>query len=340
MSAPPDQAAPPLGLLTSLRAIERASPDKPRIGRSLRIRDEAVRLGQDPFLAFPGSDLAAADTSGNRARIRAQFLGFFGPHGALPLHVTEEVLRWFDAGDEAFVAFVDILVTRFQQLYFRSWSDAQPITQFDRPQEDRFRGYMLALAGIIGPELDAAGDGLDDIHKARLSGLFAARVHSPVRLRQMLQNVLEAEVQVEEFVPGWLEFEPDALCSLGARGSTLGRDMLVGARARSVTETIRIHIHVATLPAYRRFLPGQTDHARLKSVVHWYLGPTLDVEVALWLPQTQVIPAQIGQSAELGYMASLPAREVSGQEVRAALYRLDLTGPPPTHHADAARKAA
>ena len=41
-----------------LRQLERTFKDQPRIGDSAASREEFVRLGQDPFMAFPASNLA------------------------------------------------------------------------------------------------------------------------------------------------------------------------------------------------------------------------------------------------------------------------------------------
>ena len=314
------------GLLALLRQLERNAPHKPRIGRNSRLRDEIVRLGQDPFLAFPESEVNRHETAGGVPQVRTRFLGFFGPQGALPLNTTEEVLGWFEGGDAAFVAFCDILVARFHQLFYRSWADARAIAQFDRPEEDRFRAYLLSLAGAGTPA--TMGDSLiEDSVRAGLAGLFSGRVKSPVRLRQMLSERLDARIAVDEMVPVWLDFEPDALTALGAQCSTLGADMHLGARAQSVSAKICIHVRVRSLAAYRRFLPGGADNTLLREIVAWYLGQTFDVDVALWLPLREVQPAALGQTAELGWMACVAPPEGAdpAEEVQAARFRLDLS---------------
>ena len=53
--------------------------------------------------------------------------------------------------DDAFARFVDIFQRRFLALFFRAWSDAHPISQNDRPDEDRFRIYIGAMIGIGAP---------------------------------------------------------------------------------------------------------------------------------------------------------------------------------------------
>lgn len=295
-----------LGLFAVLRDLERRAGTRPRIGRNARLRDALVRLGQDPFLAFPETDLARVDMDRRAPLIRAQFLGFFGAFGAFPLNWTEEVRRWFDAGDESFVAFTDIFATRFQELFYRAWADAQAITQYDHPHDDRFQTYLLAIMGSGSPAFRGR-DALDDTARLRLAPLAMGRVKSPVRLQQMLGVHFgdAVHIEIEEMVPTWLEFESDAFCRLGAQCSTLGRDMHLGARVRSVTDKFHLHVRVTTLEAYQRFLPGAPDHDALRDIVLWNLGQRFEIEVLLWLPAPQVRPAVLGQSTQLGWMACI-----------------------------------
>lgn len=315
-----------VGLFAVLRDLERRAGDKPRIGKNLRLHDALVRLGQDPFLAFPGTDLARIDLEASPPMLRAQFLGFFGAFGALPLNWTEEVQRWFREGDESFVAFTDIFAARFQELFYRAWADARAITQFDHPTDDRFQSYLLSMTGTGTPSFRNRDASPDNI-KLRLVPLAGGRVKSPVRLRQMLQVHFgdNAQFEIEEMVPSWLEFERDALSQVGLSGATLGRDIHLGSRARSIGETIRIHVRVPTLSAYDRFLPGGQDHAHLRDITFWYLGQAYDIEVVLWLPKPQVTPAVLGQSTRLGWMACVaPTPGDPNHMTRTTRYRLQI----------------
>lgn len=323
----PGDAVPGHGYLALLRAAERRAAG-PRIGRNQRLAEESLRLGQDPYLAFPTEEISASDLqgAGRTPRLHSPVLGFFGPHGALPLNTTEEVGRWFGAGDAAFVSFTDILATRFIQLFFRAWSDAHAISQFDRPDDDRFQGYVAAIAGVATPAFRDR-DGLPDTVRLGLVSLFGGRVRSPVRLQQMLALHLGVRVSVEEHVPGWLEFEDEDQNRLGQQGR-LGRDFYLGARLRSVNETIRIHLRARDLAQYRLFLPGGAGWARLSEVVFWYLGKSLDVVVALSLPASQIPETRLGAEGQLGWMAALVAdgggRAAPDTMIEAAHYHLDI----------------
>ena len=73
-----------------LRLIENAHPELPRIGASLRPRDDAVRFGQDPALIFHPTMLARfkRTSADARARLAVNFFGLLGANGPLPTHLT------------------------------------------------------------------------------------------------------------------------------------------------------------------------------------------------------------------------------------------------------------
>lgn len=311
------------GLFALLRQLEREHADQPRIGQSQTLQQEYVTLGQDPFLAFPDADITHLE-KGAKTDIRTPVMGFFGPQGALPLNTTEEVKRWVDGGDESFVKFCDIFNERFVQLFFRSWSDAHAISQFDMPEKDRFQGFVGALSGV-GTRAFRGRDSIPDVFKTSMVALHANRVKSPVRLRQMIEHHLHAEVRVVEHVSTWLDFEDSDQNRMGLQGATLGRDMFLGAKLQSVSERIELHIRTRSLKDYRRYLPGGDAHANLADIVFWYLGKTMEVGVSLSLPSSEVPGAQLGKSVELGWMAAVePSTDADGPEfVAVARYTLD-----------------
>ncbi|SEH58299.1 type VI secretion system baseplate subunit TssG [Paracoccus alkenifer] len=312
------------GFLALLRRLERENPDRPRIGRSARLADDIVEIGQDPQLGFPTAEIApGGDGPGGRIRLRAQFMGYFGPQGALPLNTTEEVMRWQQQGEDGFVRFADLFAGRFYQLFFRAWSDAHPISQHDRPDEDRFARYVAAVAGTGSPAF-MDHDGFPDIARLPLVSIFGGRVRSAVRLRQMLERHFRLSVAVEEHVPAWLEFEPDDMRGLGM-GGVLGRDMYLGARLRSVNEKICIHLHLPDADHYRDFLPGRPRHSRLAELVFWYLGRSYEVELALTLPPDRVPAAQLGRSAALGWLAALRPEALAGRAPQIEIARFALS---------------
>jgi type VI secretion system protein ImpH len=321
-----EQAPETYGFLAFMRVMERKGRGNPRIGKNSTLREETVSVGQDPSLAFPESDISGIELGGKRPQIRNNILGFFGPQGALPLNTTEEVKRWVDRGDRAFVGFTDLFATRFLQLFFRAWSDVRAITQFDHETGDRFRGYLAAFVGMGTPTFQNR-DVLPDINKVSLAPLALGRVRSPKRLQQMLALDLNADVQVEEHVLSWMNLEPDNHNRLGQTGSSLGRDMYLGARVPTVSDKIRLNLRTRTLKEYRDFLPGGALHDRLVALVRWYLGQSVDVDVSLSIPATEMPGAILGRSTEIGWIANLsPPKDRTGM-IPGASYALALNTP-------------
>ncbi|WP_299684088.1 type VI secretion system baseplate subunit TssG [uncultured Tateyamaria sp.] len=314
------------GFLQSLRYLERRAGSKPRIGQSRRLSQEVVDLGQDPYTGFAYDELSEVDVDAKTPRIRPRFLGFFGPFGPLPHSITREVDRWKRNGDNAFVRFADIFVARFQQLFYRSWSDARPITQYDHPTGGEFPRLLRSLTGDAPKCFDGTSP-VDDVVRLRYTALSMDRVRSPVRLRQMLRAHFGVAVRVEEFVTGWLEFSPEDRSVMGRQGMRLGQDLRVGQRAPSISEKIVLHLECNSVDEYRSFLPGRDRQAELKDLVLGYLGAFFEIDVALWLPRAQIAPAQLGTTTELGWTSAMPMSQggdVQNALVRATQYKISM----------------
>lgn len=282
-----------------LRWLERTHPGYPRIGDAASLREEFAMLGQDPFMDFPASTLAAFEAEGNGpARIKAKFLGLLGPQGALPLATTEEAYGWFLARDDAFPRFLDIINHRFLQLFFRAWADARPIAQHDRPDEDRFETYVGAPIGLGSPIFRGL-DTVPDRGKLAYAGLLGARAKSASRLCAFISGHFGVRAEIDEFIGSRLVLDPGDRSRLGA--CALGADTLVGASFYSVQDKFRIRIYVADMAAYRRFLPQGDRCEPLADMVFFYIGDELDWDLELAIPAREVTPVKLGQAGDLGW---------------------------------------
>lgn len=290
-------------LFDTLREFERSYPDKPRIGDSSVPEEDIVALGQDPFTAFPASNINRVDTTRQgQMRLFARFLGMMGPQGALPLTTTIEAEEWQKRRDPSFARFADLFNMRFLQLFYRAWADARPIAQFDRPDMDRFFDYVATTAGYGTPAF-ADRDGIEDIVKVGFAGLIGARVKSASRLRRLIRGVFDVEVEIEEHVGTWLVFEPGDETRLGASGCGLGQNAVVGQRAYSINDKFRIRIKTVTLEQYRRYLPSGDLSDPLTDLIFFYIGHQFEYEIELSLPANQVPAARLGQTGQIGWTA-------------------------------------
>jgi type VI secretion system protein ImpH len=287
--------------LATMRRLERANPDKPRIGDSAARGQEFVILSQNPYLEFPDSTVEAAgkDERG-RVRVVSRFLGMFGPQGALPLTTTDEAYGWLRARDDAFPRFVDIFQSRFLALFFRAWADARPIAQHDRPAQDRFRDYVGSVIGL-GARWFKDRDSVHDFVKLEYAGLMAPRVKSVSRLRFFLSGLVGGRVEIDEFVGTWLTLEESERTRLGAAQSGLGTDCMLGASAYTVSDKFRIRVFARDYAHYEQFLPGATLADQIADAVFSYVGDEYDWDLELAIPAGEVRPVRVGSGARLGW---------------------------------------
>ena len=76
----------------AVRLLQALQPGKAGVGCSSLPGEEAVHFGQKPRLHFPASNLDGVE-HGTIPKIYVNFLGLFGPNGALPVHLTEYAMR-------------------------------------------------------------------------------------------------------------------------------------------------------------------------------------------------------------------------------------------------------
>jgi type VI secretion system protein ImpH len=288
-------------LLDVLRRLERANPDKPRIGEARKRAEEFVHVSQDPYLEFPASNLEGADVeSPGAVRLKARFLGMFGPQGALPLTTTEEAYGWLRDRDDAFARFADIFQRRFLALFFRAWADARPVAQNDRPEEDRFRAYIGSMIGI-GTAAFRDADSISDFAKMEYAGLLGPRVKSASRLRSFLSGLLSARVEIDEFAGAWLEFDPGERSRLGLANSGVGMDCMLGATMYGVSDKFRVRVYAKNIEHFKQFLPGSPLAREIADAICLYVGEEYDWDMELAIPAGEITAVRLGEGVQLGW---------------------------------------
>ncbi|MCY0095186.1 type VI secretion system baseplate subunit TssG [Hoeflea ulvae] len=298
-----------------LREFERHAASKPRIGDGVTVKDDIVVLSQDPYTAFPASNIAAIEpTPSGGSRLSIRFLGMFGPQGALPLHITETSQIWANGKDPSFARFVDVLSTRFLQLFYRAWADSRPIAQFERPELDRFQVFLASFGGV-GTETMRHADARTQIGRIPYTGLVNSHVKSASRLKQLLQGLLKLDVEIEQWVGTWLSLDVTERTAMGRQSARLGVDSFVGKRIYSITEKFRIRIRCRDQDEYERLLPGSALASELADLAFYYVGYRAEFDVELGLPRDQAPSIRLGSAGKLGLTSWLQgARTVEGPD--------------------------
>jgi type VI secretion system protein ImpH len=288
-----------------LRLLENAHPGKPRIGASIRPRDDAVRFGQDPSLSFHPAALAQFRRAGaeGRARLAVNFFGLLGANGPLPTHLTEytrERLR--HGGDGTLQAFLDVFHHRLVSLFYRARASAEPAISLDRPDADRFADFVGSLFGIGAPGLRGRDD-IGDFAKLHFAGLLANKSRPASGLVAILSEYFHLPVRVEQFAGHWMRLPPEIQSRIGRLdgGNRLGHSTVLGRAVWDVQNRFRLVIGPMGYRDYQRLLPGGESMKRLAAWVRNYAGTALDWDVRLILKKEETPPLRLGRGTRLGW---------------------------------------
>ena len=301
------------GFFQAVRLLENAHPELPRVGTSLRLRDDPIRFAQSPTLAFPPATLSAFQPGedGAAPTLTVRFFGLFGPNGPLPLHLTEfarERARRMPA-DRGFVRFLDMFHHRLLSLFYRAWSEAQPTVSLDRPENDPFSRWVGSVAGYGLPTLRGR-DSVPDGARLAAAGILGRTVHGAEGLERVLNDFFRVRVRVHQWQPHWMRLPEEARSRIGlARApARLGESAVVGAKVWDCQTRFRIEIGPLTLAEYERFLPGGESMKRLRDWVLNYVGHELSCEMHLLLKKDEVPEVDVGRRGRLGWTSWLGKR--------------------------------
>ncbi|KVN29712.1 type VI secretion protein [Burkholderia pyrrocinia] len=340
-------------LFHALRWLDALAPEHAPLGHAARPRDEPVRLGQAPSLAFAAAMLAGVDDGGAVPRIAIHGFGLFGPNGPLPAHLTEYAHeRAAQHGDPAFAAFADLFHHRLILLFYRAWADAQPTVSLDRPARARFDGYVASLIGRAAPDTaqpDPA-DALAPHARCFHAGHLVRHTRNPEGLAQILRRHFGVAARIVEHVPQWVTIERAQRCAIYATRPTLPLGgAVLGMAVRDAQSRFRIVLGPLSLDAYRQCLPGGAHARPLAQWVREYVGIEFDWEVQLELAHDAVPSAALGSPHGIGRSAWLgrrvepgPARDlvIDGRAYESALRSTLGRTPAWAAHAPADREPA
>lgn len=305
-------------LFQALRLIECLYSDSPRLGTSSRPSDDPIRLAHEPSMAFESAGITAfkPDEKSGLYRLTERVLGLLGPNGPLPLHLTEyaqERLRKTSTrpSDPTFARFLDIFHHRMLSLFYRAWANNEPTVSFDRPDSDRFAGYVGALAGLGMPSLRNR-DEIKDLTKLYYCGRFAAQTKCPEGLQAIVGEYFDLKVEVEEFVGEWLPLPERDVFRLGQNPESgiLGQSIVLGPEIWSCQHKLRLVLGPLSYEEYLSFLPLGDRIKQLVVLVRNYTGDELGWDLLLILKQSEVPLFRLDGKNHLGWTTWLGQRPV------------------------------
>lgn len=297
-------------LFMLLRRLD-AQGDHPLLGRAPRPRDEPLRLGQEPSMAFAPSNVSGVEVDEDGApRISIYGFGLFGPNGPLPLHLTEYAReRKRHHADNTLSAFADLFHHRLILLFYRAWADAQSVNSLDRTDGHRFVDYVASLMNMGQPGLKAR-DRIADHARTHMAGHLVRQTRNPEGLIQILRLYFDVPVRVVEFVSDWVHIDERQVSRIGllGRNHRLGSGATIGLAVRDAQGKFRLELGPLSQQQFREFLPGSP---RLQQVVDWvrqYVGIEFAWELRLVLSKPEARGMRLSSDQRLGWGSWLGTR--------------------------------
>ena len=304
---------------TAVRLMQCSFRDKPRVGYSISPAQDPVRFAQSPALDFAPSTLEAfkrKDPSRPPVMYSRHF-GLFGPHGPLPLCLTEYARdRILHHGDVTWTAFCNIFHHRLISFYFRAWADAQKAADFDRFDDEHWTHFVGSLIGL-GMDSLLECDSVPDRAKLYFAGRLVQQNRNAEGLAAIVEDFFGVRTEAQSFVGKWLDLSgsrsgdrQDYTCKLGASPATgtLGSSLIMGSRFWTCQLHFRLRLGPMKLAEMERLLPTGKSFKRLCDWIQQYAGEEFTWDAQFVLFKEEVPKIQLGAAGRLGWTTWLKTK--------------------------------
>ena len=285
--------------------LEPRWPDK-----ATRLR---VRLGCDPRLTFPISDVYKAErmpATQDRYRICTTFMGLHGTDSPLPSYYLEQVAYEHAQGIGVRPAFFDFFNHYLLSLLHRIWRKYRYYIRFQPGASDGFSQYIFALLGLNDKKL--RGDtALPWSRLLSFAGVIASRSRSPGTVAGIIAHCFDLkQVQIREFETRSVYTTTQQRVSLGCSNGNLGSSFTIGSRTRTRSSKFTIVISELDQDQLRDLLPSGINFNRLRALIDFLLRDGLAYDLELRLKQNALLPFRLhnSQGAYLGWTSFVDDR--------------------------------
>jgi type VI secretion system protein ImpH len=291
-------------LFAILRWVDAKNPNKPLLGRGLRLKDDVVRLCSQPNLSFQATEINCIEDHPTEpvSIIRHFIHSLLGPNGPLPLGLTEQVLEVSNGVNRR--DFLDIFHHRMNCLLYRAWAEAEPVIGLDRMSGNKpsFPSRVAAVSGYLHAWETGAEDDLSIHFKLHHAGQFSRTVRTAAELKQLLQACLGLPCSIHQNVRQMLTLEDEDVVILGKKECRLANNFTLGKRVPDVQFGFLLVLGPLTQEEYDRFDTQKTQLIpQLHALIRNWLGLQYNWAIQLNIKSTSARPFRLGQGVRLGF---------------------------------------
>lgn len=292
---------------SALRLLE-AKGDS-RFGESKTPKEDPLLLGQSTHIGFAPTALAELRSSDATSHqwLDVFFFGLFGPNGALPSHLNEQIHTKLPKDKQKQTRdFFNMFHHRLISLFYRAWANKEPTAQLDGGKFDKFQLYIGSLAGYGLPTLKNR-DSFEDYSKAH----FAAYLGGKTCHREGLQNIIlqlyNMHSNIIEFVGEWLPIPKEHQCELKENhyAKQLGQNTTLGKHSWQSQYKFQVQLGPLDLDKYKACLPRSKKLKQINETIKNYMRDEIQWEIILLLKKSAIPKTIIGQHGQLGWTSWL-----------------------------------
>jgi type VI secretion system protein ImpH len=281
----------------AVRLMNRLLPDREVVGLFSDPSTEVIRFGAEADFSFPASQIAELKwPEGTQPRMNVNFMGLTGPNGVLPLYYSALICERMRANDTAMLEFFNIFNHRIISLFYRAWEKHHYTVAYERGETDTLSPHLMDLIGLGTSGLGSRLDIRDEALLFR-SGLLSTHTRSAVGLRSLLIDYFDVPVEIEQFIGSWYPIDEETQCCFSGTSSDserLGFGTVVGDEVWDQQSGVRVRLGPLTLKQYLDFLPDGSAHRPLLSLVRFFAGNELSIDVQLILKKEETPSCELG----------------------------------------------
>lgn len=299
----------------AVRLLERFRSERTPVGQFVHPEREVARFGAHPSLAFPASQIQAAEWPEDApVKMTVNFMGLTGPEGVLPNPYTTLIIERIRNSDASLRDFLDLFNHRIISLFYRAWRKYRFDVASEQGERDLFSRNLLSLLGL-GTEGMRDRQVISDDALVYYAGLLAQRPRSAQALKQILSDYFDVPVAIEQFAGGWYRLDPETQCRLSEENlgsGELGFGAVVGDEMWNQQSRVQIVLGPLSLERYADFLPGGQSFEPLRAWVKFFSNDEWDFEVRLILERDDVPACTLGAEGasgpQLGWVSWVKSR--------------------------------
>lgn len=291
-------------LFALARTLESQLDMSPKIGDENRPSQTKLRFGQSSHLGFASNQVNDISLKDGKVNIDIRGFGMFGPNGALPIHISEQIYeKKHHQKNTTFNDFVNIFHHRLTSMFYKAWREAQDVPSLDDKDSWQFSRFIASLAGMADHK-DYNPD--VPVYARMYYARYLQNKSNPVdNLRSIIKGYFNVNVEIQENIGQWIDASEFSTHLSRNKKNRLGNGLMLGSQFFDATQKFRIVIGPISSEKYLQFLKGGRLAKQLIMWVEQFVHYEYQWDVELIVDKNKISQQPLGRGIALGYTSWL-----------------------------------